>query len=955
MTRQATATARITRFAALHVLVFFTLIALPASGQESGGELFSKFEKESALRQVGSVAQLIATPETAGVPMLHDSAKRKASAADSGSISFLPVVTYSGNGTSPTYTLWSLVVGDINGDGKPDLVLTNFNGAGNVWDATHGGFTVLLGNGDGTFQPAQTTYLSQGTSYLAIGDVNADGKPDLVISSCCESNNDGMVAVLLGNGDGTFQAPVNYDSGGEVGGVGGSVALIDLSKNGKLDIVVVNWGGSVGVLMGNGDGTFQPAVTYLADVNTESLGVGDFNGDGKLDLAVIGCCGGGISVLLGNGDGTFQPQQPSVVGDCEQQTLAVGNLNGNHALDLVTAVGGPSNCGPDGEVGVSLGNGSGGFLPSTFFDAGGYSPTSPVIADINGDGIPDVLLADTCGASEGCANASNGSVAILLGNGDGTLQAPLLFATGGSSGAGDGSLEVADVNGDGRPDLIVLNSTQSTIGVLLNSSGASPTTTTITSVWPNPSTYGQAVGFTVQVTSSFGTPTGTVELLNGSTVVGTGTLSSGSTYISTTSLPIGIDSVTAAYEGSADFVSSTSAAVSQTVLTPTTTVLSTSNSTPLIGQPITFTAYVSSSTGTPTGTVTFATHGVHPFTDWKYFGGATLSGGYASITTSSSLAKGTYEVQAYYGGNSTYGGSSSNYLLERNINKYQTTTTVISSESTSYYSQSVTFSATISSTNGPIPDGASVDFYDAENSHNKGNKIGTATTEGGMAVFTTSSLKSGTHWINAVFITDKNFETSEGTATQVVNPYSTLTNLTSSPNPSSYGQAVTWTATVSSSGPDVPTGKVKFGNLGTATLSGGVATLTKTWLNAATYPITAEYEGDDASAPSSSSSLNQVVNPDSTTTTVTSSANPATQGQSVTFTATVTTSTGVNSAGTVTFTAGGTTLGTVTLSENVASISTSALPAGTTSVQAVYSGEIDFKGSTATVSETVNP
>lgn len=139
-------------------------------------------------------------------------------------------------------------------------------------------------------------------------------------------------------------------------------------------------------------------------------------------------------------------------------------------------------------------------------------------------------------------------------------------------------------------------------------------------------------------------------------------------------------------------------------------------------------------------------------------------------------------------------------------------------------------------------------------------------------------------------------------------------------------------------------------------LSGGVATLSAIcWLNAGTYAITAKYEGDEASEPSTSAALNQVVNPAATTTTVTSSANPSSQGQSVTFTATVTTWTGVNSAGTVTFTAGGTTLGTATLSANVASVSTSALPVGTTVVLATYNGETDFTGSSGTVTQTVNP
>src|SRR5271163_1709962 len=163
-----------------------------------------------------------AVPATAtlpDVPVSHSQIKKAAPAKpESGSVNFQPALTYNTGGYGPLCSPWSLAVADVNGDGKPDLVVTHFCGAGNSWDATHGDFGVMLGNGDGSFQPVQTTYLSQGASYVAIGDVNGDGKPDLVIASCCESNNDGELAVLLGNGDGTFQSPVYYDAGGGAGG-----------------------------------------------------------------------------------------------------------------------------------------------------------------------------------------------------------------------------------------------------------------------------------------------------------------------------------------------------------------------------------------------------------------------------------------------------------------------------------------------------------------------------------------------------------------------------------------------------------------------------------------------------------------------------------------------------------------------------------------------------------------
>ena len=172
------------------------------------------------------------------------------------SLSFQPAVTYSSGGSG----LVSLVVADVNGDGKPDIIVGNV-AAG----ATSVG--VLLGNGDGTFQPVLLTYVAsiRGFNQVAVADVNGDGKPDLIVAVCCPSNGDAAAAVLLGNGDGTFQSPVTYDSGGR-----GATALVvaDLNGDGKPDIAVTNsnnsYNSTVGVLLGNGDGTFQPALTSAA-------------------------------------------------------------------------------------------------------------------------------------------------------------------------------------------------------------------------------------------------------------------------------------------------------------------------------------------------------------------------------------------------------------------------------------------------------------------------------------------------------------------------------------------------------------------------------------------------------------------------------------------------------------------------------------------------------------------
>ena len=280
------------------------------------------------------------------------------------------------------------------------------------------------------------------------------------------------------------------------------------------------------------------------------------------------------------------------------------------------------------------------------------------------------------------------------------------------------------------------------------------------------------------------------------------------------------------------------------------------------------------------------------------------------------------------------------------------TVTLTSNQNPSFVDQSVTFSAVVSGS-GATPTG-SVAFEEGK------IVLGTVTLADGLASFTTTFTKSGKVSIIACYSGDQNYKAKNSKALkQVVDQYTTSTALSSSLNPSTYGQMVTFTATVSSEGP-TPTGSVTFKNgsqtLGSVSLSGGVAQVATAILDVGTSTITASYSGDTRSAKSESSSLKQIVNQATSTTTLVSSVNPSKVGKKVKFTATVTSPTS-KPTGTVTFVDGSEALATgiVAAGSGKASYSTSALSAGSHNITAVYDGTPNIKRSTSPVLvQTVN-
>jgi hypothetical protein len=484
-------------------------------------------------------------------------------------------------GTKP----FAIAAGDFNHDGIPDLAVAN-SGTDTV--------SVLLGNGDGTFQTQQTYAVGNGAYSVAVGDFNGDGNLDLAIANL----SDNTVSILLGNGDGTFQAQHTYGTGGGPN----AVAVGDFNGDGNLDLAVVNQtDNTVSILLGNGDGTFQAKQAYATGKGPVSLVVGDFNGDGIPDLAVANNTDNTVSILLGKGDGSFPTQVPYATGK-NPISSAAGVFMTNGFLDLAVA-----NL-SDNTVSVLMGNGDGTFQSQATYPTGN-SPYAVAAGSLSGVGEVDLAV----------ANSDDNTVTILDSNGNGHFTAGSsynLFHPY-STGAGPISLALADLNGDGMTDMAVLNNTGDTVTVLLNESGPLSSTyqfdpaglvgthmleavysgdtnfsgstspavnvttgleaTTLTlSSSANPSNYGNAVTLTAMLSLYFtpevGSDGGTVTFTSGSTTLGTGTLSSNVATLNTTALQVGTNSVQASYGGNSDLGASTSAAFSLTVRPATLTV-----------------------------------------------------------------------------------------------------------------------------------------------------------------------------------------------------------------------------------------------------------------------------------------------------------------------------------------------------------------------------------------------
>jgi hypothetical protein len=458
-------------------------------------------------------------------------------------LSFAPPVFYSaadpGSPNVATTGAIAIAEGDFGRDGTLGLVVAN---------SSSSNITVYTGNGRGGFAVFGGVFaVGQNPDALAVGDFGSstsnrpDGIPDIVVANRVDND----INLLIGDGEGGFTVYKNLDFG--VGIDPQAVAVGDFNGDGLLDVAVANFGLQVGgndgrlsVLLRRSDGGFNQTVLTLG-INPNAVAVADFNRDGVPDLVVSNFGSNTVSVLLGNGDGSFQAAQNFNSGS-GPDAVAVDDFNRDGIPDLAVANQ------KDGTVSVLLGNGNGTFKSAVAY-AAASEPKGMTVSDFNGDGKLDLAVADF--------GFAGGNVSLLLGNADGTFQSPINLAAG--TNTGTTGIVAGDFNRDGRFDLAVPDfvspngAATGGAGILLNQSASA----TVVNATPSPSFAGQAVTLTATVSAvapATGTPTGTITFRDNGAFLGQAqALNGGVATLTTTALAAGTNALTAVYSGDTNF------------------------------------------------------------------------------------------------------------------------------------------------------------------------------------------------------------------------------------------------------------------------------------------------------------------------------------------------------------------------------------------------------------------